>query len=638
MLGATSVPGVVYKSTLSRQHQKNLNREQGGQNCYSSTSSRSTMMNTSDYREESYMLLLELSSQEPTLQSCFKVIESTCLARGMGLKIRGRNVSADFQQFIDRYYLPFAEVAIRHFFTLGFVPWRLRKISTGDSVPEVIPLGMFTWSIDSIPDRISYASRRRSNVGAHFSLEQQVAEMAFQKQKQYFASSSKKDGGGGGGGKRYMPYTIPADRDTQGGKSTSPLIKKEEDLNDGEDGNKEGGNERLRNDASKKGHRCTPAFYRQQQALIRQHQLQGYHPLDDEDTKILRYQISFTESCGIMEEEVEIYEFMSPTNSVTRSSVLYGCVPSPLAHILVDYRNMRQAQMRLAHADAFNTQAKLICSYSTQRSMYALPEGNPILNTAGAGLLGGGGDAWGPQQRMGLNLDTNMPTEIESNAYTRDSLMETLVGVKPSDHKPLVYTLPKNTSLQQPPKLESIMDIGQMQAKFAHDICSLLGVPCGMIGGNGGGGNGVGSSSTSNKQGGGNNSKIFVTNMMTVCRHLKLLLTDVYLASFGGSAEDVEFSICAMPRMDINSVEEICQLLDSGMVSAENAMDISNMLFGLDLKQGVGKAANAGQFSKTFVTPKNKVDMVSAESDADAKKQQLAIMKQKQKSLPSRSS
>jgi hypothetical protein len=34
---------------------------------------------------------------------------------------------------------------------------------------------------------------------------------------------------------------------------------------------------------------------------------------------------------------------------------------------------------------------------------------------------------------------------------------------------------------------------------------------------------------------------------------------------------------------------------------------------------------------RSFVTPKNKVDMVSATSDAEAKKQQLAIMKQKQK-------
>jgi hypothetical protein len=53
-----------------------------------------------------------------------------------------------------------------------------------------------------------------------------------------------------------------------------------------------------------------------------------------------------------------------------------------------------------------------------------------------------------------------------------------------------------------------------------------------------------------------------------------------------------------MPRLEVSSVTEICQLLDSGMVSADNAADLSNMIFGLDLKQGMGKEANAGQFSR----------------------------------------
>ena len=166
-----------------------------------------------------------------------------------------------------------------------------------------------------------------------------------------------------------------------------------------------------------------------------------------------------------------------------------------------------------------------------------------------------------------------------------------------------------------------------MQIKLARDICNLLGVPFEMVSG----GYGESKFKKQSSSGGCSSSisKIFITNMMSVCRHLQLLLTDVYLASFGGSADEVEFTICAMPRIDISSVEEICQLLDAGMVSSENAMDISNMIFGLDLKQGAGKEANAGQFSKAFMTPKNKTDFISATSAADAKKQQLSIMKQK---------
>lgn len=407
MLGATAVPGVAYNKAAASSSSKPRNGHGNHPWASSSSGGRHHLCERREGSDESYMLLLELSCQEPTLQSCFKVIESTCLARGIGLKIHGRNASSEFQQFIDRYYLPFAECAIRHFFTLGFVPWRLRKISTGDSVPEVIPLGMFTWSIDSIPNRLSYNAYynhyHSSSRSVAYSLEQDAAERAFQKQKQYLLSS------------RYKPYSIPSDNGSNSHK------KEGEGEEDGDKMSSSGRNSNNNKGGilKKRSQMNTPAYYRQQQALKRQqHLLPSSRVHDDEETKLLRYQISFTESCGIMEDEVEIYEFVAPTNSVTRSSVLYGSVPSPLAHILVDYRNMRQAQLRQAHADAFNTQAKLICSYSTQKNMYALSEGNPILNTSGAGL-GGGGDPWGPQQRLGLTMDTNLPTEIESNAYTR---------------------------------------------------------------------------------------------------------------------------------------------------------------------------------------------------------------------------
>jgi hypothetical protein len=99
----------------------------------------------------------------------------------------------------------------------------------------------------------------------------------------------------------------------------------------------------------------TPAYFRQRAALQRQ-----VAPLDDEESKILRYSINFTENCNVMEDDVEIYEYMSPTNSITRASVLYGTVPTPLSHILLDYRNIRTTQIRQAYADSYNMQ---VCTY-----------------------------------------------------------------------------------------------------------------------------------------------------------------------------------------------------------------------------------------------------------------------------------
>jgi hypothetical protein len=46
--------------------------------------------------------LLELSSQEPTIQLCFKIIESTCLARGIDMEIGGKSPSLEFRMFLSR--------------------------------------------------------------------------------------------------------------------------------------------------------------------------------------------------------------------------------------------------------------------------------------------------------------------------------------------------------------------------------------------------------------------------------------------------------------------------------------------------------------------------------------------------------
>lgn len=237
LMGAAAVPGMAYRTSQQPQQ----------------------LMQQTDTREESYMLLLELSTQEPMLQSCFKVIESTCLARGVHLKIRGKTVSAEFQKFLDRYYLPFAEKAIRHFFTLGFVPWRLRRLATGDFVPEAIPLGMFRWSIDSIPNRTARprpSLQQRKKLGEE--KEQVAAKRAFDNQKQHFAS-------------RQVPYPLQTDAKAE------PKEAQEDADDDGQQ------------NATKKRSITpnTPAYYRQQDALHRQ--LLQLSPTDDEDTKMLRY-------------------------------------------------------------------------------------------------------------------------------------------------------------------------------------------------------------------------------------------------------------------------------------------------------------------------------------------------------------
>jgi len=418
-------------------------------------------------REESYHLLLELCAQEPTMQSCFKIVESTCLARGIDVEIGGKPPSVEFRNFVSRHYLPFAENALRYFFALGFVPWRLRKLSSGDVVPETIPLGLFTWAIESIPNRVSKKGRSNSNDnqpqqqqkqqggagivgkfhgpgarGNHHGASsansgkqllvdkhQMAAQRSFEKQRAYFSDPKR------------VPYPLQGDVFRMGNRQDTTKKGQSERLKGfgeaarkGNPGDHQAGtapnpstfqgghklppkpggtnNKRSRDpsaaasagDESQEAFAMTPAFWRQREALARQRV-----PDDDDETKMLRYTISFTENCNVLEDDVEIYEYMAPTNSITRFSLLYGTVPTPLSHILIDYRNIRTTLIRQAYADSYNTQAKMICSYNASKNMYNISEGNPILN----------GEGWTPQQRLGILTDSNLPSEIESNAYTR---------------------------------------------------------------------------------------------------------------------------------------------------------------------------------------------------------------------------
>lgn len=203
---------------------------------------------------ESQSLLLELVTSEPTLNQCFKVIESTCLSQGICCRVGGSEVSEAFQRHLDEFYVPFCKAAIRAFFAYGFVPWRARRISRGDEVPEVIPPGTFSWSTELGPVE-------QGRVPARYGDRRPVK----------------------------MRYT-------------------------------------------------------------------------DDDTRMVVYRVNPTTG-GLKESDVQVYIFQPPTLDVTTNSMLHATVPSPLAHILVDYKNMRQAQIRRSSADAWNTTAKIISTF-----------------------------------------------------------------------------------------------------------------------------------------------------------------------------------------------------------------------------------------------------------------------------------
>jgi len=52
------------------------------------------------------------------------------------------------QKHIQKHFVPFCKDAIQSFLAVGFVPFRIRRHAGEAWVPEVLPLGTYTWSVN----------------------------------------------------------------------------------------------------------------------------------------------------------------------------------------------------------------------------------------------------------------------------------------------------------------------------------------------------------------------------------------------------------------------------------------------------------------------------------------------------------
>jgi hypothetical protein len=86
-----------------------------------------------------------------------------------------------------------------------------------------------------------------------------------------------------------------------------------------------------------------------------------------------------------------------------------------------------------------------------------------------------------PQNRAGAFSDDFIPSEMNTNMFMRDRIMETLISCKDTAHKPHVYTLPKNTSLEATTKLESCINLSDSQFNMRSNIAKLFGIPSELL-------------------------------------------------------------------------------------------------------------------------------------------------------------
>lgn len=94
---------------------------------------------------------------EPIVQRCIEAVVSNTLNKTIScMSVDGHEMATGaFHAFVNRHYMRFARDAVRMFFVLGFVVWRVRKIveagGVQQAIPEIVPLGCFSWKVQPAP-------------------------------------------------------------------------------------------------------------------------------------------------------------------------------------------------------------------------------------------------------------------------------------------------------------------------------------------------------------------------------------------------------------------------------------------------------------------------------------------------------
>jgi hypothetical protein len=314
----------------------------------------------------------------------------------------------------------------------------------------------------------------------------------------------------------------------------------------------------------------------------------------------------------VREEDVSIYISTPPALDISVNSNLYSTVPSPLAYLLTDYKNLREAQRRRSHADAWNTTARLISTFKPTIRV----DDNPTQN-----LMDFAHEDHYAAPAVGESL---FPRLLAHNVWQREHVMRRQFMETPSNHHPEVYALPRDHDVVPQPHLEPCEDLQFLLDKFRQDVSALTGVPHEMISGRGGGGHETIRKTMAS-------GRIFSTNMHEVCRHLQALLCQVYSRTFDDtSAQEVEFVLVPMPRLEVETIQDIKVLHEIGAISPDMVVKLSRVLLGEDPRGG-GKASSGQRRPDAERKPQGKASELKpggkqddAEKKADTEKKSSA--------------
>jgi hypothetical protein len=236
----------------------------------------------------------------------------------------------------------------------------------------------------------------------------------------------------------------------------------------------------------------------------------------DDATKTLLYDIKLLNAGNdLCREDVFIFETTPPTWNISQGSRIRSSYPSPLSHIIADYKNLRTAMNNKAHADAWNSQAHIITKQASNKGK----------NSPGKKLLEAGYQA---QANQG-NPQRYTYDGAQLQLHSRDQDIQEMFNKKATEHMPYVYTLPMDAELEPTMTLTPCSDIPFLDARLKNDISFLTGVPTELLLARGIANESNARTRTSTHQ--------FHTAMDNIAQTLQRLLRQVYIRAYHGEHE-----------------------------------------------------------------------------------------------------
>lgn len=283
---------------------------------------------------------------------------------------------------------------------------------------------------------------------------------------------------------------------------------------------------------------------------------------DGDSSRLVVYKVIPTAG-GVKQEDIFVFTVTPPSLDISVNSNLFATVPSPLAHLLTDYKNLREAQIRRSHADAWNTTARVLSTFKPSLRV----EDNPTQY-----LMDFVHENYYEPPTVGQSL---FPPFQAHNVWQRENIMRRQFMETPSNHHPEVYALPRDHDIVSQTMLQPCEDLTFLLDKYRRDVGALMGIPVEMIMGKSGGGQETVRRTLAS-------GRIFSTNMHEMCRHIQTLLSRIYCRIYKKDPDTVQFLLIPMPRLEIETIEDFKVLYDIGALTPDMSIKLSKILLGED--------------------------------------------------------